>query len=91
MKLRRLLAALGMAAVLMTGVSTTAMAAEPSEPAAPVVVAAAIGGGTAEPQSDIIETKFRTTADGGYQYRRWNATRGYWVDPYWIDIPIIRP
>lgn len=91
MKLRKLLAALGMAAVLMTGISTTAMAAEPSEPATPVVVAAAIGGGTAEPQADVIETYLRTTASGGLQYRRWNATHGYWVDPYWIDIPGIKP
>ncbi len=87
MKLRKLLAALGMAAVLMTGFSTTAMAAEPVEPAAPVVTAAAIGGGTAEPQADVIETHLRTTADGQLQYRRWNATHGYWIDPYWITIP----
>lgn len=24
--------------------------------------------------------------NGVYQYRRWNATRGYWVDPDWIDV-----
>ena len=23
--------------------------------------------------------------NGRLQYRRWNATRNYWVDPYWID------
>ena len=22
---------------------------------------------------------------GRLQYRHWNATRNYWVDPYWID------
>ena len=24
--------------------------------------------------------------NGRMQYRRWNATRNYWVDPYWMDI-----
>lgn len=24
--------------------------------------------------------------NGRYQCRRWNATRNYWVDPYWIDV-----
>ena len=23
--------------------------------------------------------------NGRHQIRRWNATRGYWVDPEWID------
>ena len=23
--------------------------------------------------------------NGRLQYRRWNTTRNYWVDPYWID------
>lgn len=24
--------------------------------------------------------------NGKMQYRRWNATQGYWVDPYWKDL-----
>ena len=39
-----------------------------------------------EPRADIIEIKYRVTPDNKLQYRRWNSTRGYWVDPYWIDI-----
>lgn len=23
--------------------------------------------------------------NGKLQYRRWNETRGYWVDPQWLD------
>ena len=36
-----------------------------------------------QPRADVIEYKFRTY-NGQLQYRRWNATRNYWVDPYWI-------
>ena len=34
----------------------------------------------------LIVYKFRIY-NGKQQYRRWNETRGYWVDPYWIDVP----
>lgn len=37
-----------------------------------------------EPRADIIENKYRLTPDGRIQYRRWNSTKGYWVDPEWI-------
>ena len=37
-----------------------------------------------EPRADVIVIKYRIY-DGVYQYRRWNETQGYWVDPYWID------
>lgn len=35
------------------------------------------------PYADRIETKWRVS-QGKLQYRRWNVTRGYWVDPEWI-------
>lgn len=37
------------------------------------------------PYADVIVTKYRNY-NGEQQYRRWNETRGYWVDPYWINI-----
>lgn len=37
------------------------------------------------PCADVIIRKVRTY-QGRLQYRRWNETRGYWVDPYWIDM-----
>ena len=37
-----------------------------------------------EPRADVIVYKYRVY-NGVPQYRRWNETRGYWVDPYWID------
>lgn len=36
------------------------------------------------PYADEIETIWRAN-NGVLQYRRWNITRGYWVDPHWID------
>ncbi len=38
------------------------------------------------PHADEIVTEFRRH-NGVIQYRRWNATKGYWVDPDWIDLP----
>lgn len=38
--------------------------------------------GSIMPQADVIEVKYRVH-DGRLQYRRWNATRGYWVDSTW--------
>lgn len=36
------------------------------------------------PYADVIVKKYRDY-NGVIQYRRWNQTRGYWVDPYWIN------
>ena len=38
------------------------------------------------PYADVIVYEYRIY-NGVQQYRRWNETRGYWVDPYWIDVP----
>lgn len=38
------------------------------------------------PRADVIVLKTRLYK-GKPQYRRWNETRGYWVDPDWIDAP----
>ena len=36
------------------------------------------------PLADVIVLKTREY-QGRLQYRRWNETKGVWVDPYWID------
>ena len=42
---------------------------------------------TIQPRAEVIEIKYRyDNYTGKLQYRRWNATYGYWVDPYWIDL-----
>ncbi len=84
-KISRILSACCLAAVL-TSSAVTASAATPKTIPEPGVSITALPG-TAVPYSDHIETYFRSTYDGRVQYRRWNATRGYWVDPYWIDLP----
>ena len=33
----------------------------------------------------VVERKVRFY-NKKYQYRRWNVTYGYWVDPYWINL-----
>lgn len=38
-----------------------------------------------ETRMDKIVKKFRVY-NGVLQYRRWNETKGKWVDPYWIDM-----
>lgn len=37
------------------------------------------------PLADVIITKYRVYG-GKWQYRRWNDTKGIWVDPKWIDM-----
>lgn len=39
-----------------------------------------------EPKADVVYWIYRTLSDGTIQKRRWNETRGYWVDPHWIDV-----
>lgn len=39
-----------------------------------------------EPRADVIYWRYRTLASGTVQKRRWNETRGYWVDPHWINV-----
>lgn len=40
---------------------------------------------TAIARADVIVKKYRIY-HGKQQYRRWNETRGKWVDSAWIDI-----
>ena len=39
------------------------------------------------PRADVIVVKFRIY-NGVLQYRRWNETWGYWVDPYWKNVVV---
>ncbi len=84
-KFKRILSIFCLAAILTSGAATASAATPTKLPEVPVTIAA--NPGIAVPYSDVIETIIRATDDGRIQYRRWNATRGYWVDPYWIDLP----
>lgn len=80
-KVKRFLVSGGLliATVLVNPISVVPMAAAPVE-----VQAAEIP--TVDPQVDEIVWMYRTLDDGTIQKRRWNRTRGYWVDPDWIDV-----
>lgn len=58
-----------------------AMPALPAVTQTPVEVEAAV-----EPRADVIYWRFRRLSDGTIQKRRWNETRGCWMDPDWIDV-----
>lgn len=38
-----------------------------------------------QPRADKIVYKYRIY-NGVHQYRRWNETKGCWVDPAWINM-----
>lgn len=72
----------GMALIIFPSITMSALAAElPEQP----VIASHARGSEAIPYADHIVIRTRTH-NGVWQYRRWNATRAYWVDPYWIDM-----
>lgn len=78
---KKLLCAIG-AATLLASAAPAAYAADTTQapaPETPTVVS------EITPRADIIQYKYRLL-NGKQQYRRWNATRGYWVDPEWIDL-----
>ena len=39
-----------------------------------------------ETRADVVYWIYRQLADGTIQRRRWNETRGYWVDDHWITV-----
>ena len=51
----------------------------------PPEIAAEGEGEGIEPRADVIVIKYRVK-NGVYQFRRWNETQGYWVDPEWMDM-----
>lgn len=75
MKVRRMICAISMAFVMALGLASPASAASQG------VEALAI-----EPRADVITTRYRFTSEGVLQYRRWNETGNYWVDPYWRNV-----
>lgn len=68
-------------AILAVSAAPCALAAEAD---APATESKPLG---IEARADIIQYRYRVTPDGRLQVRRWNSTRGYWVDPYWKDVP----
>lgn len=75
----------GACASLLTAAALCMTAQAAEVPPQPVQTIQAAGGGIAQPYADVIVNKYRIYG-GKLQKRRWNETRGYWVDPYWITI-----
>ncbi len=82
-KFKKVFACICVCACLMASFALPAYAADPV-PAPASSDASQTQAGTA--RIDVIVTKYRLYY-GVVQYRRWNETWGYWVDPDWIDLP----
>ncbi len=73
---------------MVIGIMAATMAFSAMPAAIPVMIQApaAVEAAEIEPRADVVYWIFRELSDGTIQKRRWNATRGYWVDPDWIDV-----
>lgn len=67
-----------------TLIATMMFSAMPASIPAMLQMPTAVEAAEIEPRADVIYWRFRTLDDGTIQKRRWNETRGYWVDPDWI-------
>ncbi len=86
---KRLLSLIGATLLFSSSISPAYAAGSylSNEPKQSVAIVASSGADSEIiPYADVIVYKFRLYK-GVQQYRRWNETRGYWVDPYWIDVP----
>lgn len=85
-KLQRLVISIFCLATMGTICAGAASAAEvPVQPAVSQEIAVTVSE-EIQPRIDVIVTKYRMYY-GQMQYRRWNETRGCWVDPDWINVP----
>lgn len=82
MKKKLLIVAAVCASLFVVGPTVNVSAAEVEQDVQEQSVQNDIG---VAPCADEIVTKFRAY-NGKVQYRRWNQTRGYWVDKHWINL-----
>ncbi len=64
--------------------ATMAFSAMPATIPAMLQMPIAVEAAEIEPKADVVYWRYRILSDGTIQKRRWNETRGYWVDPTWI-------
>lgn len=64
--------------------ATMAFSAMPAAIPAMLQMPTTVEAAEIEPRADVVYWRYRILEDGTIQKRRWNATRGYWVDPDWI-------
>lgn len=68
--------------------ATIAFSAMPATIPAMLQMPVALEAAEIEPRADVVYWIYRTLSDGTIQKRRWNETRGYWVDPHWITVNV---
>lgn len=85
LKITAAFAALALCVSLSGGMTAAAASDENNLPEAPVITASSDDDGDMVIMADVIVYRWRTY-NGVPQYRRWNETQGYWVDPYWINL-----
>lgn len=83
LKLKKGLAAGG---ILLAALAVNPLSAVPGAQAPATVCAAEAE--EAAPYADVVYYVYRTW-NGWVQKRRWNETRGYWVDQYWINVKYV--
>ena len=83
MKKKLLIVAAVCASLFVVGPTVNVSAAEVEQDVQEQSVQNDIG---VAPCADEIVTKFRLYKKTKLQYRRWNQTRGYWVDKHWINL-----
>lgn len=66
--------------------ATMAFSAMPAAIPAMIQMPVAVEAAEIEPRADVVYWIYRILDDGTIQKRRWNETRGYWVDDHWIDV-----
>lgn len=66
--------------------ATMAFSAMPAAIPAMIQMPAAVEAAEIEPRADVVYWVYRVLSDGTIQKRRWNETRGYWVDDHWINV-----
>ena len=78
---------LAFAAMMLTGAVAVQAAEIPEQTTVPAGEIVSASDAEIEPLADVIVFKYRTNpVTGKWQYRRWNETKGCWVDPEWIDL-----
>ena len=87
MKKLKSLILLAFAAMMLTGAAAVQAAEIPEQTTIPAGEVVSTSDAEIEPHADVIVVKYRyDPVTGQWQFRRWNETKGCWVDPEWIDL-----
>ena len=87
MKLQKLKKALVIGSILMATLTVNPVNVVPFTEVTTTVCAATKP--TVETKADVVYWVYRVKGDW-IQRRRWNETRGYWVDPFWINVEKVK-